>query len=81
MRFPALLGVVAALASACTAGAGPTGGRTSVLAAAYPFAWAAQQVGGPDVAVTDLVKSGVEPHDIELSPRQVAAFQSAGVVV
>jgi zinc transport system substrate-binding protein len=80
MRFPAVLGVLAVLASACTAGTG-TGGRTSVLAAAYPFAWAAQQVGGPDVAVTDLVKSGAEPHDIELSPRQVGAFQSAGVVV
>lgn len=80
MRIPAVLVVVAALASACTSGTAPSG-RTSVLAAAYPFAWAAQQVGGPDVVVTDLVKAGVEPHDIELSPRQVGAFQSAGVVV
>jgi zinc transport system substrate-binding protein len=80
MRIPAALVVVAALASACSSGTA-SGGRTSVLAAAYPFAWAAQQVGGPDVVVTDLVKAGVEPHDIELSPRQVGAFQSAGVVV
>jgi zinc transport system substrate-binding protein len=52
-----------------------------VLAAAYPFAWAAQQVAGPDARVEDLVKSGAEPHDIELSPRQVGSFQDAGMVV
>jgi zinc transport system substrate-binding protein len=56
-------------------------GRPHVLASAYPFAWAAQQVAGPDASVTDLVKSGAEPHDIELSPRQVAQFQDATVVV
>jgi zinc transport system substrate-binding protein len=56
-------------------------GRAHVLASAYPFAWAAEQVAGPDASVTDLVKSGAEPHDIELSPRQVAQFQDATVVV
>jgi zinc transport system substrate-binding protein len=64
----------------CTAQAADDG-RVRVLAAAYPFAWAAAQVGGPDVRVTDLVPAGAEPHDVELSPRQIGAFERAGLVV
>jgi zinc transport system substrate-binding protein len=56
-------------------------GRRRVLAAAYPFAWAAQQVAGPGAVVVNLVKAGAEPHDVELSPRQVGAFETATVVV
>lgn len=64
----------------CTAQAADDG-RVRVLAAAYPFAWAAEQVGGPDVRVDDLVPAGAEPHDVELSPRQIGAFEQAGLVV
>jgi zinc transport system substrate-binding protein len=52
-----------------------------VLAAAYPFAWAAEQVAGPDARVTDLVRAGAEPHDVELSPRQIGAVEQASLVV
>lgn len=55
--------------------------QVEVLAAAYPFAWLAEQVGGPDVRVTNLVKPGAEPHDIELSPRQVVQVRAADLVV
>lgn len=64
----------------CTANADDDG-RLRVLAAAYPFAWAAAQVGGADVRVDDLVRAGAEPHDVELSPRQVGAFEKADLVV
>lgn len=67
-------------AAGCTAQAA-TDGRVRVLAAAYPFAWAAQQVGGPDARVDDLVRAGAEPHDVELSPRQIGAFEQAQLVV
>jgi zinc transport system substrate-binding protein len=75
-----LIAVVLLAAAGCTAQAA-TDGRVRVLAAAYPFAWAAEQVGGPDVHVEDLVRAGAEPHDVELSPRQVGAFEQAGLVV
>jgi zinc transport system substrate-binding protein len=73
-----LLMAAAGLVTGCS---GQATGGTTVLAAAYPFAWAAEQVAGPDATVADLVKAGVEPHDIELSPRQVASFQDTDVVV
>jgi zinc transport system substrate-binding protein len=53
----------------------------TVVAGAYPFAWLAERIGGPDVHVADLVKPGAEPHDIELSPRQVATTEAAVLVV
>lgn len=56
-------------------------GTVDVVAAAYPFAWLTEQVGGPDVRVTNLVKPGAEPHDIELSPRQVVQVRAAKLVV
>jgi zinc transport system substrate-binding protein len=76
-----LVGLLVVLAlCGCTAQAADDG-RVRVLAAAYPFAWASEQVGGPDVRVEDLVRGGAEPHDVELSPRQIGAFEQAGLVV
>jgi zinc transport system substrate-binding protein len=74
-----VLVLLTALAASCTSSG--SSGKATVLASAYPFAWAAEQVAGPDATVTDLVKSGAEPHDIELSPRQVAALQQADLVI
>jgi zinc transport system substrate-binding protein len=69
------------LVAGCAGGGTAVKGRVDVVASAYPFAWLASQVGGSDVVVTDLVKPGAEPHDIELSPRQVGTLQQAAVVV
>lgn len=76
-----LLTVLVLLAACGCASSAASDGRVQVLAAAYPFAWAVGQVGGPNVHVTDLVRAGAEPHDVELSPRQVGAFEQAGLIV
>jgi zinc transport system substrate-binding protein len=82
MRLIALALTVPLLAvTGCAGTSTAAKGKVDVVASAYPFAWLAAQVGGPDVAVSDLVKPGAEPHDIELSPRQVATVQQAAVVV
>ncbi|MCU1370226.1 MAG: periplasmic solute binding protein [Ilumatobacteraceae bacterium] len=51
-----------------------------VVASFYPLQWMAQQVGGDRVEVTSLTKPGAEPHDLELTPRDVGAIQDADVV-
>lgn len=66
--------------TAC-AGTSTPDARPQVIAAAYPFAWAAQQVAGPDANVTNLVEGGGEPHDIELTARQVRTIRQAALVV
>lgn len=72
-----------AMVSACgaTGGRGADDGRLDVVAAFYPLQYAVEQVGGQHVAVQGLTKPGAEPHDLELSPRQVATIAEADVVV
>lgn len=56
------------------------GDRQTVVAAFYPLAFAAEQIGGDRVAVTNVTPSGSEPHDIELTPRDAEQIQAADVV-
>jgi zinc transport system substrate-binding protein len=55
--------------------------RTSVAAAFYPLAYAAEQIGGAEVRVRNLTPPGAEPHDVELSARDVERIRSADVVL
>ena len=53
----------------------------SVVASFYPLAYLAERIGGDAVVVTDLTPPGGHAHDLELSPRQVAAIGKADVVM
>ncbi|WP_083999626.1 metal ABC transporter substrate-binding protein [Actinomadura kijaniata] len=53
-------------------GSGGSGDKIRVAASFYPMAWLAEKVGGTDAAVQTLAKPGAEPHDQELTARQVA---------
>ena len=50
-------------------------GRIDVVAAFYPLAFAAERIGGDRVSVTNLTPPGAEPHDVELTPQDVAHIQ------
>jgi zinc transport system substrate-binding protein len=70
------------LASACGRHAGnDAGGRVEVVAGFYPLAEAAARVGGDAVEVTNLTPAGVEPHDLELTPKQVDRILDADLVL
>ena len=70
-----------ALLAAC-GGAGDSGpSKTRVVASFYPLQYVAEQVGGSFVDVRNLTSPGVEPHDLELTPKQVASVQDADLVV
>lgn len=67
------------LLAAC--GDGGQADGTRVVASFYPFAFVAERVGGQHVEVENLTTPGVEPHDLELKPRQVGDVQTADLVV
>lgn len=52
-----------------------------MAAAFYPLQFAAERVGGDHVVVTNLTPPGAEPHDVELSARDVAGVLDADLVV
>ncbi|NYF99430.1 metal ABC transporter substrate-binding protein [Janibacter cremeus] len=43
----------------------------TVTTSFYPLQYATEQVGGEHVQVSNLTQPGAEPHDLELSPKQV----------
>jgi zinc transport system substrate-binding protein len=71
--------VAAAALTGCGAGSGD--GRPTVVASCYPLEFVVSQLAGDDVRVVDLTAPGVEPHDLELKPRQVAEVAEADLVV
>jgi zinc transport system substrate-binding protein len=62
-------------------GAADAGSKLHVVAAFYPLEFVTQRVGGARVTVRSVTKPGAEPHDVELTPRDVAAIQDADLVV
>jgi zinc transport system substrate-binding protein len=84
--------VLALLAAGCGGSATPTfvapggaaratgDGRPQVVAAVYPLAWLAEQI-APDAEVILLNRGGLEAHDLDLSPPQRAAIETADVVL
>lgn len=52
-----------------------------VVAGFYPLQFVAERVGGDRVSVTNLASPGVEPHDLELTPTQVADISQADLVL
>jgi zinc transport system substrate-binding protein len=80
VRSVVLLGAVTLAAvpacSAVDAASGP-----AVVAGLYPYAFVAERVAGEHLDVANLTDPGVEPHDLELSPRQVAEISEADLVI
>ncbi|MGI8335336.1 metal ABC transporter substrate-binding protein [Actinomadura scrupuli] len=78
-------GALLTLLLACTAACGGSGaaasGKPQVIGSFYPLAWLAERVGGGNAAVTTLTKPGTEPHDLELTPRQIVDVGKARLVV
>src|SRR4051812_38457314 len=81
---PLLAGSVALGSAGCAAAspdAGAGSGRLAAVASFYPLALATAEIGGDHVRVLNLTKPGAEPHDVELTPRDVGAVSKARVVV
>ena len=75
-----------ALAALTLAGCGGSandsgGGKLDVVASFYPLEFIARTVGGDAVHVTTLTAPGVEPHDLELTPKQVGEIAEAKLVL
>ncbi len=78
--------LIALIALAAVAGCGrddaaTSNGRVSVAAAIYPLAFVAERVGADRVTTSSLARAGVEPHDLELSPKQAAQLEDVDLVL
>lgn len=81
VRVVLILTAMLAFGAGCGSDEGTARGRVAVAAAFYPLAYAAEQIGGDRVAVRNLTPPGAEPHDVELSARDVERIRSSDVVL
>jgi zinc transport system substrate-binding protein len=56
-------------------------GQLAIVAAFYPLQFVAQRVAGEHATVANLTQPGAEPHDLELTARQVASLTTARLVI
>ena len=87
----ALAMAVAAVPSLLTLGCGTVPGKDPdepartgqlhIVTAAYPFQFIAERVAGGHASVSNLTRPGAEPHDVELTPRQVGSIEQASLVI
>lgn len=66
------------LLAGCSA---PAPQDADVLATFYPLAWAAERLAGDNLTVSTLVPAGIEPHDWEPVPEDVARVERAKLIV
>jgi zinc transport system substrate-binding protein len=75
--------VAAVVATGCAGQDTPAspGGPQDVVAAFYPLAYATEEIGGRSADVVNLTPPGAEPHDLEVSPRDVQRIGDADLVL
>ena len=73
-----VLVVLTAVAAGCGSSSNVgADGQPTVVAAFYPLAFAAAQIGGASFSVENLTPVGAEPHDLELTPSNVRSVDKA----
>ena len=81
MCFARLVAALSLAAFLLGCGAEADGSGTTVVVGLYPYAYVVDRVGGAHVDTVDLTSAGAEPHDLELTPQQVASVTDADLVV
>jgi zinc transport system substrate-binding protein len=76
-----IFGILVFWAVACGGGSAGSPAKETVVASFYPLAYAAEEVGNGGVDVENLTPAGAEPHDLEVSPQDVAAIREADLVL
>lgn len=77
----ALSAAALALTGCGSADTGSSDGRLSIATSFYPLEYATQQIGGDHVDVTNLTQPGAEPHDLELTPKQILQTTKADALI
>jgi zinc transport system substrate-binding protein len=55
--------------------------KISVVTSFYPLTFMAQEIGGDRVEVKNLTPAGAEPHDYELTPRDMESIQRSQLLI
>jgi zinc transport system substrate-binding protein len=74
-----LVALVALLVSACGGSERDVAAGRTIVAAFYPIAYASERI-APDAEVSNLTPAGAEPHDLELTPRDIEQIDASDLL-
>lgn len=60
-------------------GVSPEEAEMTLVTGVYPLEWLATEIGGERVSVSQLTEPGAEPHDLELTGRQIGEVSEADI--
>lgn len=60
-------------------GVSPEDAQLTLVTGVYPLEWLATEIGGDRVSVSQLTDPGAEPHDLELTGRQIGEVSQADI--
>lgn len=60
-------------------GVSPEDAQLTLVTGVYPLEWLATEIGGDRVSVSQLTEPGAEPHDLELTGRQIGEISQADI--
>lgn len=60
-------------------GVSPEDAQLTLVTSVYPLEWLATEIGGDRVSVNQLTEPGAEPHDLELTGRQIGEVSEADI--
>lgn len=78
-RLLPTLAALTLLATGCAANPNEPGGKPWIVTGFYPLQFIAEEVAGDHAHVVNLTPAGVEPHDLDLSPKQAITLADADV--
>ncbi len=81
LSLAAALSVSAASLAACSSAGATSDGKPNVVVGFYPQEFLATSIGGNDVHVTSVAQPGAEPHDMEVTGKQVGEVTDASLVI
>lgn len=81
LALAAALSVSIASLSACSSDGAAADGKPNVVVGFYPQEFLATSIGGDDIHVTSVAQPGAEPHDMEITGKQIGEVSDASLVV
>ena len=75
------MSVAAASVTGCGSTSSADDGKPSVVVGFYPQQFLATSIGGDDIDVTSVAQPGAEPHEMEITGKQLGAVTDASLVI
>jgi zinc transport system substrate-binding protein len=81
LKFLIAISALALVLAGCSSAESTKTSGIKVVAAFYPLEFVAKTIGGDLITIENMTPPGVEPHDLELTPKQIISLDNADLLL